>query len=155
MVEEKIMNHVNLDKFYEGDTFTVNSNQSRDDFKKFIDHVYEDKKYITFNYVYGKPRSPKQRNAMELWFKRVAEILNNAGIYNRLEFSADKVMKIPWTNASVKTLWRCVQLNMYEVDSTKDLTSDKVTVIYDVLNELFVEHYSLHIPFPSVEMKGS
>ena len=109
------MNHFNLDKFYEGDTFTVNSDQS---------------------------------------LKRVAEILNNAGIYNRLEFSADKVMKIPWTNASVKTLWRCVQLNMYEVDSTKDLTSDKVSVIYDVLNELFVEHYGLHIPFPSVEMKG-
>ena len=113
------MNHFNLDKFYEGDTFTVNSDQSLDFFKASVNKLYEDKKYITFSYVF-----------------------------------ADKVMKIPWTNASVKTLWRCVQLNMYEVDSTKDLTSDKVSVIYDVLNELFVEHYGLHIPFPSVEMKG-
>ena len=49
-----------------GEAYTVNTEQKKELFKKFVDKLFEDKQYITVRYTFGKPRSPKQQAALEV-----------------------------------------------------------------------------------------
>ena len=52
-----------------GEAYTVNTEQKKELFKRFVDELFEDKQYITFRYTFGKPRSPKQQAALEVYFR--------------------------------------------------------------------------------------
>jgi len=115
--------------------------------------LFEDKQYITFRYTFGKPRSPKQQAALEVYFKEAARRLNDAGIYHQMNAKFMKGdIEIPWTQQSFKTFWKQIQNTMYDIESTTEIHSDKVAKVYDAINRGLVERTGIHIPFPSKDM---
>ena len=136
-----------------GEAYTVNTEQKKELFKKFVDELFEDKQYITFRYTFGKPRSPKQQAALEVYFREAAKKLNDAGIYHQMNAKFMKGdIEIPWTQQSFKLFWKQIQNTMYDIESTTEIHSDKVAKVYDAINRGLVERTGIHIPFPSKDM---
>ena len=95
-------------------------------------------------------RTDSQNSAMHVFFKQLAEALNDAGLGMR------EVMKpayfMDWTAYSVKEhLWRSIQRKLYGKESTRDLNKvEEITKIHAVLmRELGEKHHVEYIPFPS------
>lgn len=136
--------------------YEVNSEFKKESFKTFIDELYEKRKYITFTYTFGDRRTRSQQGAMELYFKRAAEELNDAGVYQVITSKfIKKELTIPWTKYSYKEFWRSVQVAMFGVESTKDLQVENVAKVYDVINKTMIERAGIHIPFPSKDNHGN
>lgn len=96
--------------------------------------------------------TPQQRKALELYFRLLADKLNESGLDQR------KVLKpsiqIPWNHDSIKDqLWREIQKAMTNKESTTELDSKEIDRIYDVLNRHLVEKFGedAYVPFPSEE----
>jgi len=94
-------------------------------------------------------RTEPQNRALHLYFRKIAEALNDAGLDQR------KVLKpsvaIPWDEKSVKEqLWRQIQRVSVHKDSTKDLDTKEIDKVYDILNRHLTEKFGpdVHIPFP-------
>jgi hypothetical protein len=133
--------------------YTVKNDKSLEGYLKFATKLYEEKKYVTFNYTLGKPRSPKQQSALEVYFKEAAKKLNDAGIYHKMNSQFIKGdIEIPWTQESFKLFWKQIQNTMYGIESTTEIHSDKVAKVYDAINRGLVERTGIHIPFPSKDM---
>ena len=129
--------------------YTVKNNKSLEDYLKFATKLYEERKYVTFNYTLGKPRSPKQQAALEVYFSNAAEKLNDAGIYHQMNSQFIKGdIEIPWTQESFKLFWKQIQNTMYGIESTTEIHSDKVAKVYDAINRGLIERTGIHIPFP-------
>jgi hypothetical protein len=59
---------------------------------------------------------------------------------------------IPWTMENAKNhLWRPIQEAMLGKESTRELTTDEVSKIYDVLNRHLGEKFGIECDFPSLE----
>ena len=57
-----------------------------------------------------------------------------------------------WSETLFKEIiWREIQKAMFNTTSTKELNSDQINKIFDVINKHFGENLGIHIPFPSVE----
>jgi len=129
--------------------YTVKNDKSLEDYLKFATKLYEERKYVTFNYTLGKPRSPKQQAALEVYFSNAAEKLNDAGIYHQMNSQFIKGdIEIPWTQESFKLFWKQIQNTMYGIESTTEIHSDKVAKVYDAINRGLIERTGIHIPFP-------
>jgi hypothetical protein len=136
-----------------GVQYTINNEHKKEMFKKFVDKLYEERQYITFTYTFGKPRSPKQQAALEVYFREAAKRLNDAGIYHQMNAKFIKGdIEIPWTQESFKTFWKQIQNTMFAIESTTEIQSDKVAKVYDAINRGLVERTGVHIPFPSKEL---
>ena len=95
-------------------------------------------------------RTIKQNSALHKFFELVAEKLNDAGLDMR--FVLKPSVDIPWGKESVKKfLWKPVQNALLGKKSTKELTTDEVDKVYNVLNRHFGEKFKMHQPFPSLE----
>jgi len=96
-----------------------------------------------------KQRTLKQNAAIHLYFQKIAEVLNDAGLDMR------KVLKpevhIPWTKQTVKDfLWRPVQELMVRKESTTELERKEIDPIFDTVNRHLAK-FGVKQPFPSVE----
>jgi hypothetical protein len=94
-------------------------------------------------------RTSRQNRAMHLFFARLVKALNDAGL------DMKKVLKpeidIPWSQTAVKEfLWKPLQLVITDKESTKDLNTDEVTVIYDALNRHLSNKFGVSVPFPEI-----
>jgi len=92
--------------------------------------------------------SPKQRKALELYFRLLADQLNESGLDQR------KVLKpsidIPWDHDSIKNqLWRPIQKIQLGKTSTKELDPKEIDKIYDTLNKHLGERFGVYVEFPS------
>ena len=97
-----------------------------------------------------KQRTILQNSALHKFFELVAKKLNDAGLDMR--FVLKPGVDIPWGKESVKNfLWKPVQNALLGKKSTKDLTTDEVDKVYEVLNRHFGEKFKIHQAFPSVE----
>ena len=93
-------------------------------------------------------RTSQQNRSLHLYFTLLADELNVAGYDMRktLQESID----IPWTPTNVKSfLWKPVQEAMLEKESTTELTTKDIDMIYDVINKTIGERTGVHVPFPS------
>ena len=145
MVKEKILM---------GEAYTVDTEHKKEEFKKLVDKSFDERGYITFTYTFGKPRSPKQQAALEVYFRNAAIKLNDAGVYHKMNSNFIKGdIEIPWTQESFKIFWKQIQNTMFGISKTSDIHSDKVSKVYDAINRGLVERCGIHIPFPSKEMK--
>ena len=115
----------------------------------FIDFVltqYEQGKSILY-YIKDATRSDRQNNAMHLWFRQIAEELNNAGYWVRHPFS-DK-LEIPFTEVLVKeTLYKPIIKSMYDKQSTAKVTPAELSEAAEVLIRWLSEHKGVYVPFP-------
>lgn len=94
-------------------------------------------------------RSDEQNRAFHLFFRMVAEELNNAGLDVKT-FLKDGI-ELKWTEEMVKEIiWRTVQVAMFNKRSTTQLNKMEVSDVYEVINRKLCEH-GISVPFPCDE----
>lgn len=99
-------------------------------------------------------RSDQQRNAMELYFKMMAEALNEAGheftVDEYAEMIKNKGRKIPWTQERFKDfVWRGMQKPLLGKVSTTSLEPKEVSQVYEVVNMKMAEWAGVSMQFPN------
>jgi len=97
-----------------------------------------------------KIRTDKQNKALHLYFTHLAEELNNAGYDMRktLKPSVD----IPWNSKTVKEfLWRPVMKAQLGKESTTDLTTKEIDLVFETITRHFAEKFGISVAFPSIE----
>ena len=98
-----------------------------------------------------KPYTGKQRRALHLFCKHLADALNDAGLDMRVVLKPS--INIPWTKDSVKThLWKPIQKLMFNKKSTTELFKlGEIGEIHAVITRELGEKHGLdYIPFPAV-----
>ncbi len=115
-------------------------------FIAFITTQFDDGKKILYT-IKDTTRSDRQNNAMHLWFRQIAQELNDAGYWVRHPFS-DK-LEIPFTEILVKeTLYKPIIKAMYDKNSTGRLTPQELSNAAEVLVRWLSENKKVYVPFP-------
>jgi hypothetical protein len=95
-------------------------------------------------------RSSKQNRALHLFFQQLADCLTDMGI--EFEYKGlinKKTFWVPYSKELVKyTIWHPLQEKMFNIKSTKDLDTEKINRILDVLILRFGEE-GIEITFPN------
>jgi len=138
----------------DGQFWKVNSRESADRFKEYVDQLYEENKYLEFHWTAGKQRSRAQNNALHLWLGRLCKVLNDAGLDMVVALGELKTQEltIPWTVDSAKNhLWRPVQRKMYDKESTTQPNTKQYVEIYKRLDEALQSKFGaeVHVEWPS------
>lgn len=96
-------------------------------------------------------RTMLQNASLHLYFQWLCTALNAAGWDMKAVLMAiSKNPCIPWSPSAIKErLWRPVQKNTYNTDSTTQLDKDQVTVIYEALNFVTASKFGIGIVFPN------
>ncbi len=93
-------------------------------------------------------RTPKQNRAGHLWFKHIADTLNESGL--DMQAVLAKRVGIRWTEEAVKeSLFKVLAKAMYNVDSTTKLDTKQFTVVAEMLADVIAKDYGLQVDFPS------
>lgn len=124
----------------------VDSKDKANFFINFVLDQWQEGKTILY-YIKDTNRSDRQNNAMHLWFRQVAQELNDAGHWVRHPFS--DTLEIPFTEVLVKEmLYKPVIKAMYEKESTAKLTPIQLSEAAEVLIRWLSEHKQVYVPFP-------
>lgn len=127
----------------------INSRQSLEAYKKFLDAQFEQNKYLAVTIRTGKQRTLTQNSALHLFCENLATTLNDAGIDFRL-FLKDGY-PVPFTQELVKNhIWRPIQKAVTGKESTTKPQAHEYAQIYDVLNCKMAE-FGIFVPWPSKE----
>lgn len=94
-----------------------------------------------------KIRTPKQRNALQLYCRKLSELLNESGISQAVFFQE---MEADYTEEMIKGLFRKFAKVKYNKDSTAKLNRGEVIAIYDEINR-HIAKFGLHMAWPSEE----
>jgi len=98
--------------------------------------------------VTEKKRTLTQNNSLHLYFKLLAEALNNAGLDIRKTLKEE--VEIPWCKESVKQhLWKPIQAVMEKGDFTTELKTATVSEVYNVLSRHISQRFGINVDWPS------
>ena len=104
-----------------------------------------------------KLRTPLQNDSLHLYFRHVAQALNESGNgFVKTVRVMREGFEMEWTETLVKeVLWKEIQKTMYKKVSTTQLSKhEEIDMIHDVLNRFLGERMGIeHIPFPRDPMK--
>jgi hypothetical protein len=132
----------------------VDNKDKKQFFINFVNHQYEQGKKIIYS-IKDTNRSDRQNNAMHLWFRQVAEELNERGCWVRHPFSEE--FEMPFTEVLVKEmLYKPIGKALYNKESTRTLTTAEASEAIEVLIRWLSEHKQVYVPFPQAlkdEMK--
>lgn len=138
--------------------YTVNSKSRLEEYKVFVDQLFEEKKYVTFNYKLGKPRTIKQNNAMWVFCREIAQRCNDAGYEMQTTSPVlSKPIETPWTERSVMDkIWMAVQTAMFpdKNESSEELTTAEVAPVAETIIRHLGKTYGIHVIFPNKEFKN-
>jgi hypothetical protein len=97
-----------------------------------------------------KQRTSQQNKALHVLFELLANTLNEAGYDMKRTLKAE--VAIPWEARTVKEfLWRPVQKAQLLKESTTELTTKEIDLVFDTLNRHLGETLGVHTAFPSIE----
>lgn len=96
-----------------------------------------------------KQRTIQQNKALHLYFQMLADTLNDSGM------DMKKVLKpeidIPWSKETIKKyLWRPVQKAQLDKESTTELSTKEIDLVFNTLNR-HIAKFGIHQAFPSIE----
>ena len=97
-----------------------------------------------------KQRTGQQNKAEHLWFRQVAQKLNDAGY----SVNDKQVLKLDmdFTEYVVKEyMFKKIANAMFGKDSTAKLTKEETSQAIDQLHRLLAENFGVYCPFPSQE----
>ncbi|BCV04101.1 MAG: hypothetical protein CM15mV79_360 [uncultured marine virus] len=115
-------------------------------FMDFVTDQFNSGKHYLY-YIKPAGRTEKQNNAMHLWFRQMAEQLNDAGFSATHPFN-DQI-EIPFTEGLVKEmLFKPIIKAMYDKKSTRGLSGREVSEAAEVLVRWLSEHKGIYVPFP-------
>jgi hypothetical protein len=93
-------------------------------------------------------RTSLQNRALHLFFKIMADQLNNLGLDCSIEIQ-NITFSVPYTDMTFKNeIWRPIQKTMYGIESTKDINTKQINGILDVLTVSFGQS-GIEITFPN------
>ena len=96
------------------------------------------------------PRTNKQNNALHKLFTLLADELNDAGYDMRKTLKPS--IDIPWTGKTIKEyMWRPVMQAQLGKESTTELTTKEIDLVFETINRHLGEKFGLHVPFPSID----
>ena len=96
-------------------------------------------------------RTTKQNASIHLYCEMIAETLNDLG--HTFEYTGIKgvKMELRYTMLLVKTtLWKPIQMALFEKESTTELTTKEVSEVAEHIERYFAT-IGLDLPFPHVE----
>jgi hypothetical protein len=132
-----------------GQSWTVKSEFSKDEFLKHAENLYDTHKYVTFAWHTGKQRTHKQNNALHKYFTLLADELNNAGWDQRKTLRES--IELPWSQSSVKEyLWLPVMLALHQKDSTASLDKAEINEVYEALTRHLAQRTGVFVAFPEL-----
>jgi len=134
----------------DGTSWKVNSKNTKENFLKHVDELFEKHGYVTFSWETGKQRTKKQNNSLHLWLSQLAKMLNDAGLDMKKTLKAET--EIPWTMISAKEhLWKPIQQIVIGKESTAEAQRKDYNEIYAVLSRHFSEKHGIQVPeWPSI-----
>ncbi len=107
---------------------------------KRVTEIVEGGNVVSLSMLVGRTRSSRQRAALEVWCRMVAELFNESGITRSIQSSIFKSgeMEAPWGRASVKDeIWRPMQRAIAKVESTTEATTKQYVEVYEALTRAF------------------
>ncbi len=129
----------------------INSHQSLEAYKKYLDAQFEHSKYLRLTVKTGKQRTSTQNASLHLYCSQLAIALNDAG-YDFRTFVKDGY-PVPFSDELVKEyLWRPIQKAITGKESTTKPETHEYSLIYDSLNVKLAEK-GLFVPWPSKDSK--
>lgn len=81
-------------------------------------------------------RTTKQNASMHLWFRRISERMNAHGVSFKSFFRKD--FDLPWDKDGMMfkyNVWRPLQKISLDKEKTRDLSTDEVQVIYNMISD--------------------
>lgn len=98
-----------------------------------------------------KQRTTQQNRALHLFCRMLADELNSAGLDMKIVLKPE--VAISWTDKTVKEyLWKPLMNALFLKDSTKEMTRQEPTEVWEHLNRHLGEKFGIRIPdFPSQE----
>lgn len=142
-----------LVKISKGDKFTMGKI-----LEKFIDDVSEAIEAgdiaLTLDIISDNDYTKKQRGALHVWCKLMAEALNDAGFEMQVTILSrskeETIIEIPWDGPTFKKIWyKQTLVKMTGLKSTEDQKTVTPGEVYNVLARFFSEAYGVHVPWPS------
>lgn len=98
-----------------------------------------------------KQRTTQQNRALYKYFELVSDELNNAG-YSVMKTLRHDV-EIDWNQKLFKELmWKPIQKAITKKNSTADLESGELQIVWETLNRHLGQKLGIHTPFPSLEV---
>jgi hypothetical protein len=97
-----------------------------------------------------RQRTLKQNSTVHLWFKHIADSLNESGMDMQVVLA--KRAGIKWTETAVKEcLFRVLMIAMTNKQSTTELTTKEFTDVTNMLRDFLARDYGLNVEVPSIE----
>ena len=129
----------------------INSKQSLEAYKKFLDAQFEQHKYLRPTLKTGKQRTQTQNKSLHLFCEMLANILNDGGIDFRVFIKEG--YPVPFNDMLVKEyIWRPIQKAITGKESTIKPAPHEYALIYDAVNTKMVEH-GIYVPWPCKETR--
>jgi hypothetical protein len=100
-------------------------------------------------------RTDHQHRALFKYLGDLANELNQAGVDQRMFIEHLNGWEIPITKEFLHHIWKMKQERMFLTDSTKKLTTDQVSQVYDVVNKFVSQEFGIECAFPSEEVINS
>ncbi|MGJ7024984.1 hypothetical protein [Petrimonas sulfuriphila] len=96
-------------------------------------------------------RTLSQNRAIHLYCEMIADTLNEQGRMFHFNGIKGAGIEIRYTQILVKeTLWRPIQMALFDKDSTTKLTTEEVGKIAEHI-EMFFAKQGIDLPFPSID----
>ena len=98
-------------------------------------------------------RSISQNKSIHLWLEWLADELNKQGVTIQDVVSQIKKAEIRPTKENLKeTMWKPMQMALFNKESSTELTTDEVDKVYEMLNAFLPQipgYDGVSIPFPN------
>ena len=132
----------------------INNTKALEDYIIFLRTSFDKHKAIKVSVKSAKTRTLTQNNCIHGYCDDLAKAFNAAGL--DMETILKKGVAIPWDEHNVKKLiWHAVQIPMTGKKSSKDLLTNEVSKVYDVVNRHLSQTFGVFVPFPSRDNHGS
>ena len=96
-------------------------------------------------------RTSAQNRGLHLYFSFVANELNELGIQYQYTGISGKTFELRYTSDLVKEfIWRPIQVAMFKKKSTRNLTTQEMNEIIDVITNFFADR-GVVIEFPNID----
>ena len=100
-------------------------------------------------------RTISQNNSIHQYLKLVAHELQNQGQTMRDVIQKLPEVEIPATTYTLKEiLWKPIQKASLGKESTTELTTAEVTLVYDIMSMFLAKEFQIDMPFPSNDLSG-
>ena len=132
----------------------INNQKALDDYILHLQSQFNKHKSIKVSVKSAKTRTLTQNKSIHKYCEQLSDAFNDAGL--DMETILKKGVAIPWDAHNTKKLiWHAVQLPMTGKKSSKDLLTNEVSKVYDVVNRHISETFGVFVPFPSRNNHGS